>query len=60
MKKMIKRGLLAIATLALAAATPSVAFPTTAFAKEESGSSYITVEKYGRILIIRTERGLIR
>lgn len=45
MKKMIKRGLLAIATLALAAATSSVAFPATAFAKEESGSSYITVEK---------------
>ena len=45
MKKMIKRGLLAIATLSLAATTYSVAFPTTAFAKEESGSSYITVEK---------------
>ena len=45
MKKMIKRGLLAIATLALAAAMYSVAFPTTARAKEESGSSYITVEK---------------
>lgn len=45
MKKMIMRGLLAIATLALAAATYSVAFPTTARAKEESGSSYITVEK---------------
>lgn len=45
MKKMIKRGLLAIATLALAAATYSVSFPTTALAKEESGSSYITVEK---------------
>lgn len=45
MKKMIKRGLLAIATFALAAATPSVAFPTTALAKDESGSSYITVEK---------------
>jgi len=45
MKKMIMRGLLAIATLALAAATPFVAFPTTALAKEESGSSYITVEK---------------
>lgn len=45
MKKMIMRGLLAIATLALAAATYPVAFPTTARAKEESGSSYITVEK---------------
>ena len=45
MKKMIMRWLLAIATLALAAATYSVAFPTTARAKEESGSSYITVEK---------------
>lgn len=45
MKKRIKQGLLAIATLALAAATYSVAFPTTARAKEESGSSYITVEK---------------
>ena len=45
MKKTIKQGLLAIATLALAAATYSVAFPTTARAKEESGSSYITVEK---------------
>lgn len=45
MKKMIMRGLLAIATLALAAATYSAAFPTTARAKEESGSSYITVEK---------------
>lgn len=45
MKKRIKQGLLAIATLALAAATSSVAFPTTARAKEESGSSYITVEK---------------
>lgn len=45
MKKTIKQGLLAIATFALAAATPSVAYPTTAFAKEESGSSYITVEK---------------
>lgn len=44
MKKTIKQGLLAIATLALAAATYSVAFPTTARAKEESGSSYITVE----------------
>lgn len=44
-KKTIKQGLLAIATLALAAATYSVAFPTTARAKEESGSSYITVEK---------------
>lgn len=45
MKKTIKQGLLAIATLALAAAAYSVALPTTAFAKEESGSSYITVEK---------------
>ncbi len=45
MKKTIKQGLLAIATIALAAATYSVAFPTTARAKEESGSSYITVEK---------------
>ena len=45
MKKRIKQGLFAIATLALAAATYSVAFPTTARAKEESGSSYITVEK---------------
>lgn len=45
MKKMIMRGLLAIATLALAAAMYSAAFPTTARAKEESGSSYITVEK---------------
>lgn len=45
MKNTIKRGLLAIATLALAAATYSVSFPTTALAKEESGSSYITVEK---------------
>ena len=45
MKTMIMRGLLAIATLALAAATYSAAFPTTARAKEESGSSYITVEK---------------
>lgn len=45
MKKTIKQGLLAIATLALAAATYPVAFPTTARAKEESGSSYITVEK---------------
>ncbi len=45
MKKAIKQGLLAIVTLALAAATYSVAFPTTARAKEESGSSYITVEK---------------
>lgn len=45
MKKMIKRGLLAIATLSLAATTYSVAFPATALAKEESGSSYITVEK---------------
>ena len=45
MKKTIKQGLLAFATLALAAATYSVAFPTTARAKEESGSSYITVEK---------------
>lgn len=45
MKKTIKQGLLAIATLALAAATYSAAFPTTARAKEESGSSYITVEK---------------
>ena len=45
MKKTIMRGLLAIATLALAAATYPVAFPTTARAKEESGSSYITVEK---------------
>ena len=45
MKKTIMRGLLAIATLALAAATYSAAFPTTARAKEESGSSYITVEK---------------
>lgn len=44
-KKTIKQGLLAIATLALAAATYSVAFPTTARAKEESGPSYITVEK---------------
>lgn len=45
MKKTIKQGLLAIATLALAAATYSEAFSTTARAKEESGSSYITVEK---------------
>lgn len=45
MKRTIKQGLLAIATLALAAATYPVAFPTTARAKEESGSSYITVEK---------------
>lgn len=45
MKKTIKQGLLAIATLALAAATYSVAFPTTARAEEELGSSYITVEK---------------
>lgn len=45
MRTTIKQGLLAIATLALAAATYSVAFPTTASAKEESGSSYITVEK---------------
>ena len=45
MEKMIKRGLLAIATLSLAATTYSVAFPATALAKDESGSSYITVEK---------------
>lgn len=45
MRKTIKQGLLAIATIALAAATYPVAFPTTARAKEESGSSYITVEK---------------
>ena len=45
MKKTIKQGMVAIATLSLAATTYSVAFPTTALAKEESGSSYITVEK---------------